>query len=102
MARPHVGLLSIGLMRAALEETIAYATERKQFGKVIAAHQLVAAKIAEMATMLDASKLMCYRALSMIDMVSAAIWNCRWQSGSRPRRRSRSAATRYRSMAATA
>lgn len=68
MARPHVGLLSIGLMRAALEESISYATERKQFGKVIAAHQLVAVKIAEMATLLDAAKLMCYRALSLIDM----------------------------------
>ncbi|MBO9695223.1 MAG: acyl-CoA/acyl-ACP dehydrogenase [Sphingopyxis sp.] len=66
-ARPHVGLLSVGLMRAALEESIAYAKERKQFGKVIAAHQLIAAKIAEMATMVDASKLMCYRALSLID-----------------------------------
>lgn len=68
MARPHVGLLSIGLMRAAIDETIAYAKERKQFGKVIATHQLVAAKIAEMATLLDASKLMCYRALSLIDL----------------------------------
>lgn len=68
MARPHVGLLSIGLMRAALDEAIAYSKERKQFGKVIASHQLIAAKIAEMATMLDASKLMCYRALCMIDM----------------------------------
>jgi alkylation response protein AidB-like acyl-CoA dehydrogenase len=68
MARPHVGLLSVGLMRAALEEAVAYAKERKQFGKVIASHQLIAAKLAEMATLLDASKLMCYRALSMIDM----------------------------------
>ena len=68
MARPHVGLLSIGLMRASLEEAVAYSKERKQFGKVIAAHQLIAAKLAEMATLLDASKLMCYRALSMIDM----------------------------------
>lgn len=68
MARPHVGLLSVGLMRAALEESVAYATERKQFGKVIASHQLIAAKLAEMATLLDASKLMCYRALSLIDM----------------------------------
>ncbi len=68
MARPHVGLLSVGLMRAALEESVAYATERKQFGKVIASHQLIAAKLAEMATLLDASKMMCYRALSLIDM----------------------------------
>ncbi len=67
-ARPHVGLLSVGLMRAALEEAITYSQQRRQFGKVIASHQLVAAKIAEMATMLDAAKLMCYRALSLIDM----------------------------------
>lgn len=67
LARPHVGLLSVGLMRAALEESIAYAKERKQFGKIIASHQLIAVKIAEMATMVDAAKLMCYRALSLID-----------------------------------
>ncbi|MBS0475437.1 MAG: acyl-CoA/acyl-ACP dehydrogenase [Proteobacteria bacterium] len=66
-ARAHVGMLSVGLMRAALEESIRYAQERKQFGKPIAAHQLVAAKLAEMATMLDASRLMCFRAFSLID-----------------------------------
>src|SRR6185369_10163902 len=48
-ARANVGMLSVGLMRAALEASIAYAKERKQFGKPIAAHQLIAAKIAEMA-----------------------------------------------------
>lgn len=66
-ARCHVGLLSVGLMRAALEETVAYVKERKQFGKPIAAHQLVAAKIAEMATLTDAARLMCFRSLAMID-----------------------------------
>lgn len=66
-ARCHVGLLSVGLMRAALEESIAYSKERRQFGKVIAAHQLIAAKIAEMATLTDAARLMCFRALSLID-----------------------------------
>jgi alkylation response protein AidB-like acyl-CoA dehydrogenase len=66
-ARANVGMLSVGLMRAALEASIAYAKDRKQFGKPIAAHQLVAAKIAEMATMTDAARLMCFRAFSMMD-----------------------------------
>lgn len=66
-ARANVGLLSVGLMRAALEASIAYAKERVQFGKPIAAHQLIAAKIAEMATTLDAARLMCFRAFSMMD-----------------------------------
>jgi acyl-CoA dehydrogenase len=66
-ARANVGMLSVGLMRAALEDSIAYAKERKQFGKVIAAHQLVAAKIGEMATLTDAARLMCFRAFAMMD-----------------------------------
>lgn len=66
-ARAHVGTLSVGIMRAALEESIAYAKERKQFGKVIAAHQLIAAKIANMAIMVDASRLMCQRVFGLID-----------------------------------
>ncbi|MEA8483680.1 acyl-CoA/acyl-ACP dehydrogenase [Pseudomonas aeruginosa] len=66
-ARANVGMLSVGLMRAALEASIRYSQERHQFGKPIAAHQLVAAKIAEMATLLDAARLMCFRAFSMMD-----------------------------------
>ena len=67
VARGHVDTLSIGLMRASLEESIAYAKDRKQFGKPIAAHQLVAAKIANMAMLLDASRLMCHRVFGLID-----------------------------------
>ncbi|MFJ4397390.1 acyl-CoA dehydrogenase family protein [Pseudomonas sp. NPDC089396] len=66
-ARANVGMLSVGLMRASLEASISYAKERQQFGKPIAAHQLVAAKIAEMATLTDAARLMCFRAFSMMD-----------------------------------
>lgn len=66
-ARANVGMLSVGIARAALEASIAYAKERKQFGKVIAGHQLIAAKIAEMATKVDAARLMCFRAFSMMD-----------------------------------
>ncbi|CAG9220244.1 Butyryl-CoA dehydrogenase [Paraburkholderia sabiae] len=66
-ARAHVGTLSVGIMRAALEDSIEYAKERKQFGKVIAAHQLIAAKIANMAIMVDAARLMCQRVFGLID-----------------------------------
>ncbi|MGN5479831.1 acyl-CoA dehydrogenase family protein [Cupriavidus basilensis] len=47
--------------------SIVYATERKEFGKPIAAHQLVAAMIANIAMLLDASRLMCQRVFGMID-----------------------------------
>jgi alkylation response protein AidB-like acyl-CoA dehydrogenase len=66
-ARAHVGMLSVGLMRAALEESIAYSKERKQFSKPIAGHQLIAAKLADMAMMLDAARMMCFRVFGMMD-----------------------------------
>ena len=66
-ARAHVGMLSVGIMRAALEEAIAYSKERKQFGKPIASHQLIAAKIADMAMLVDAARMMCFRVFGMMD-----------------------------------
>jgi len=66
-ARAHVGLTSVAIMREALAASIEYATQREQFGKKLAAHQLIAAKLAEMATHVDASRLLCYRALALID-----------------------------------
>lgn len=66
-ARPLLGLASVGVARAALEQAIGYAKARVQHGKTIAAHQLIQAKIARMATAVDASRLMCWRALAAID-----------------------------------
>ncbi len=66
-ARVHVGLTSTGLAQAALEEAIAYAGERKQFGKPIAGHQLVAGMLAEMATEVEAMKLLCLQTLGLLD-----------------------------------
>ena len=62
-SRPLVGLLATGVGRAALDASIAYARERQQHGGPIAGHQLVQARIAEMATRLDAARLLIYRAL---------------------------------------
>jgi alkylation response protein AidB-like acyl-CoA dehydrogenase len=66
-ARVFVGLTAVGIAQAALEEAIAYAKQRRQHGKVIAAHQLIQAYIAEMATEVDAARLLCQRALRLLD-----------------------------------
>lgn len=54
--------LPVGQSRRALELAIRYAQERKQFGRPIAKFQLVQAKIADMYTNLEASRLMVWRA----------------------------------------
>ncbi len=64
-SRPLVGLLAVGVAQAALDHAVDYATSRKQHGKVIARHQLVQARIANMAVRIDASRLLLYRALDL-------------------------------------
>ncbi len=66
-SRVFVAAQGVGLGRRALEEAIRYAKVRKQHGKVIAGHQLIAAMLAEMATNVDAARLLTYRAASMIE-----------------------------------
>ena len=66
-SRVFVAAQGLGIGRRALEEAISYAKVRKQHGKVIAGHQLIAAMLAEMATNVDAARLLTYRAASMIE-----------------------------------
>lgn len=66
-ARLHMAAWGYGLARRALEESIKYSQERTQHGKQIAGHQLIAAKIATMATEIDAARLLTHRAAAMID-----------------------------------
>ncbi|MFN3535428.1 MAG: acyl-CoA dehydrogenase family protein [Desulfatiglandales bacterium] len=65
--RTMTAALAIGLQRAALTDSIRYAHERVQFGKTIGNYQLIQAKIANMATDLEASSLLTYKATKMID-----------------------------------
>jgi alkylation response protein AidB-like acyl-CoA dehydrogenase len=51
-----------GLIRACLEESVAYAQERRTFGQPIAAHQLIKQKIAHMALWYDTARLLYLRA----------------------------------------
>ena len=52
----------LGISRASLEASVAYAKERHTFGKPIAGHQLVQDMIARMVVDIDASRLLIYRA----------------------------------------
>jgi len=66
-ARLHMAAWGYGLARRAMEESIKYSQERTQFGKPIAGHQLIADKIATMATKIDAARLLAQRAGALID-----------------------------------
>ncbi|MFK8030149.1 MAG: acyl-CoA dehydrogenase family protein [Gammaproteobacteria bacterium] len=66
-SRPLVGLMAVGISQAALDYSIAYAKEREQHGKPIAMHQLIQARIAEMAVKTEASRLMLYKALDQVN-----------------------------------
>jgi alkylation response protein AidB-like acyl-CoA dehydrogenase len=65
--RSMTAALAIGLLRAALDDSIRYANERTAFGRTIGNFQLIQAKIANMAIDLEASKLMTYKATHMVD-----------------------------------
>ena len=66
-ARCHMAAWGYSIARRALEESVKYSQERTQHGKQIAGHQLIALKIAKMATEIDAARLLTLRAADMID-----------------------------------
>lgn len=65
-SRPLVGLMAVGIAQAALDYSIAYAKDREQHGKKIGAHQLIQARVAEMAVRVEAARLMLYKALDQV------------------------------------
>ena len=60
--RTSVGAAAVGMARRALDEAVARVKARVQFGKTLAEQQLTQAALAEMATELDAARLLVYRA----------------------------------------
>jgi acyl-CoA dehydrogenase len=71
--RASVGAAACGMARRALDEAIAYAKTRKQFGCALSEHQLIQEKIADMATELDAARLLVYRAAHLKDTTNESI-----------------------------
>ncbi len=65
--RINIGACSLGGAQRALEATLEYTKDRKQFGKSISDFQNTQFMIADMATELEASRIMIYRAADMVD-----------------------------------
>ncbi len=63
--RMSIAASCTGIMQACLDSMIEYTTQREQFGKKIAAHQLVQELIADVAVELDAARLMSWRAADL-------------------------------------
>jgi len=67
VSRIDIGAQAVGIAQAALEKSIAYSKERKQFGKPICEFQMIQAKLADMATRILAARLLVYFAAHQKD-----------------------------------
>ncbi len=65
--RIGIAAQAVGIARAALDDSLAYAKDRKTFGKPIAQHQAIQFKLADMATEIDAARLLTLRAAWLKD-----------------------------------
>ncbi len=65
--RPGVARLAVGIAQAAFEFASDYSKERVQFGVPIAMHQAVAFMIADMATKIEAARLLVWQAATLMD-----------------------------------
>jgi len=67
MSRPAIGAQALGIAEGALAEMVAYARQRKAFGKALCEHQMVQQVIADSATLIEASRGLVYRAAGLYD-----------------------------------
>ncbi len=74
--RVGIGALAVGILQAALDASIAYAKERRQFGKPIAAFQAIQWMIADMAKDAYAARLMIHAAAAKLDSGERATLEC--------------------------
>lgn len=63
--RIGIGAMAVGIARAAFEAALAHSRERRQFGKAIAEFEAIQWKLADMATEIDAARLLVYRAAQL-------------------------------------
>src|SRR3954451_3348271 len=66
--RIGVAAMSVGLAQGALDEALAYAKERRAFGQPISKFQAIQAKLADMATEIEAARLLVYKSARMKDL----------------------------------
>lgn len=72
-SRPWIAAGAAGVIRRCLEESRAYALERKTFGVPIASHQAIQFMIAEMAIAYEATTLLCHKAAWSVDQGNLSI-----------------------------
>jgi alkylation response protein AidB-like acyl-CoA dehydrogenase len=65
--RIGVAALGVGLAQGALDEALAYAKERRAWGKPISSYQAIQAKIADISSQIEATRLLTYRAAAQKD-----------------------------------
>jgi acyl-CoA dehydrogenase len=68
VTRPGIGAAAVGVARRAFEEAKKYSMQRIQFGKPIAANQAIQFMFAEMATKIDAARLLVWRAAQYLSI----------------------------------
>ena len=66
-SRPMTAILAVGIARAALGHALDYSKQRKQFGKEIGSFQAIQIMLADMATKIDAGRLLTMRSAAMLD-----------------------------------
>lgn len=81
--RVQVAALGVGTAQGAMDKAVAHVRRRQQFGNPLASFQMIQGKIAEMVTMTEAARSICYRAASKLDsggadpaLSSMAKWYC--------------------------
>ena len=70
--RVAIAALSVGLAQACLDASLSYSVQRRQFGQPIARFQATQFKLADMATQIELSRLMTWRAASAVDAGTSA------------------------------
>jgi butyryl-CoA dehydrogenase len=71
IGRTGIAAQAVGISQAAFEEAVKYSRQRRQFGLPIARHQAIGAMIADMATQIEAARLMVYRSATLRDKEKA-------------------------------
>jgi alkylation response protein AidB-like acyl-CoA dehydrogenase len=79
--RVTVSVINVGVAQGGLEKAIQYAKQRKQFGSPIGSFQGIQFKLAEMASWIEAARILCYKVAWMVDhgkvdpkLISMAKW----------------------------
>lgn len=68
LSRPLTAIIAVGIARAATHYALEYAKQRRQFGKAIGEFQSIQNMLADMATGVDAARLLTYRSAHLLDV----------------------------------